>query len=122
MDIVFLEKLVQSQFVWAIACVIVTIIFYRNFKEYVARLVKSSDQREKNVAKLYEESKKESKEREAQILADSRQREEKLMNHLEKTTDTLQGIEQGLSKLEKKMDNGFQDVWDHIKKGDVSNG
>lgn len=111
-DIEMLEKVVQSPFLWSILCLIVAITYFRNNESNVKRLQKQADGREKSVTKLYEEHKKE-----------SREREDKLMNHLEKTTETLQNIEHGISKLEGRMNGGFNDIWeqiDTIKKGDIT--
>lgn len=104
MDVVLLEKIVQSPFVWSILCLVVVIVFYRRNEDEVNRLRKHSDTREQSLIVLYEEHK-----------AESKVREEKLMIHLEKTTETLSHIEQGLSNLEKKIDGGFQDVWEQIE-------
>ena len=103
MDIALLEKLVQSPFVWSILCIVVVVVFYRKNENEVARLRKHSDARETSIVDLYEVHKME-----------ANRREEKLMTHLEKTTNTLSHIEKGLTKLENKIDGGFQDVWDQI--------
>lgn len=105
MDIAFLEKLVQSPFLWSILCIIVAVTFFKAIQMEAERLRTQSDAREQSVIKLYEDHKQE-----------STAREERLMNHLDKTTDTLQHIEQGLNKLEGKMDGGFEKVWERIDK------
>lgn len=102
-DLALLEKIVQSPFLWSILCLIIAIAYYRKNETEVSRLRKQSDSREKSLVKLYEDHKKE-----------SNIREEKLMNHLDKTTETLGHIEKGLTKLESKMDVGFKDIWDQI--------
>ena len=102
-DLNVLEKIVQSPFVWAILCLIVAMIYFQTNKADVARLRKQADSRERSITKLYEEHKKE-----------SNLREEKLMNHLEKTTHTLENIEKGLSNLESKIEGGFSEVWEQI--------
>lgn len=98
-----LEELVQSQFLWAILCLIAVVFFYKKNNEEVNRLRKQNDSRERSITKLYEDHKRE-----------ANAREEKLMNHLEKTTQTLEHIEKGLSKLENKIDSGFKEIWDQI--------
>jgi septal ring factor EnvC (AmiA/AmiB activator) len=105
-----LETLVQSPFLWSILCLLAVYFFYKQNTAEVDRLRKQNDTREKSITKLYEDHKKE-----------ANTREEKLMNHLEKTTTTLGHIEKGLSKLENKIDGGFKEIWeqiDSIKKGE----
>lgn len=105
-----IEKLVQSQFLWAILCILAVIFFYRKTNEETNRLRKQNDTREKSITKLYDDHRKE-----------ATVREEKLMNHLEKTTQTLEHIEKGISKLEYRVDGGFKEIWeqiDTIKKGE----
>lgn len=112
MDITILESIVQSQTVWAILCLIVVVFFYRKREEESNRLRVQADEREKRIQKLYENHKQESK-----------IREDKLMNHLEKTTDTMQNIQKGLTRLENRIDGGFQEIWDQIdslKKGEYN--
>lgn len=102
-DIVLLESIVQSPFVWSMLCLIAVAVYYRNNDKQLLRLQNLADAREKAITKLYEDHKK-----------DSIKREEKLMNHLEKTTDTLEQIQHNLSNLETQIDGGFREVWDKI--------
>lgn len=111
MDLALLEKIVQSPFVWSILCLVVATVLYRRNEAEVVRLRKQSESRERSITKLYEDHKTESK-----------LREEKLMAHLERTTETLQHIEQGVTKLESKIDGEFGAVWeklDTLERGDV---
>lgn len=103
MDLASLESIVKSQTMWSILCLIVVVFFYRKNEEEINRLRRQNDQREKSITKLYEDHKRE-----------SLQREEKLMNHLERTTETLEHIQRGLTKLENKIDGGFKEIWEQI--------
>lgn len=102
-DLSLLETIVQSPFLWSILALVLAIVYYRRNETEVSRLRKQTDSREKSLIKLYEDHKRE-----------SNFREEKLMNHLEKTTETLEHIEKGLTKLESKMDVGFEAIWEQI--------
>lgn len=99
-----LEKIVQSPFLWSLLCLVAVLTYYKSSQVQTARLQRQADAREKAITKLYEDHRKE-----------SNLREEKLMTHLDKTTQTLGHIEQGLSKIENKMDGGFQEVWEQIE-------
>lgn len=90
------ESIVTSEYTFAILFLIVLYFFY------------------KWINKNYDEHK-----------ADSKERENKLMAHLEKsnetqerTSRTLEKIEGSLHSLEKRMDDGFNDVWEKIEKID----
>ena len=104
MDLAIFEQIVQSPFSWSILCLIAVSIYYRNNQTSLNRLQNQADAREKAITKLYEDHKKE-----------SARREERLMSHLEKTTETLENIEHNLTNLENKIDGGFSEVWDHIQ-------
>jgi predicted RNase H-like nuclease (RuvC/YqgF family) len=76
--------------------------------------------------------KEENKERETQLIElyktqidSSTEREEHLKAHLDKSNEqmgeiasTMKDIQQGMSKLENKMDNNFKDVWREIGRFD----
>lgn len=117
-DFTLLEKVVSSQFTWAILCLIAVIFFYRkmdaNDKKSDATILKLQEDnkvREDQLFALYEANKKE-----------AAQREKRLMDHLERTTDTLQKIETNLTNLENSMDEGFKDIWRQIdQKGGPAN-
>ncbi|KON87327.1 hypothetical protein AF332_11150 [Sporosarcina globispora] len=90
------ESIVSSEYTFALLFIIVLYVFY------------------KWINKNYDEHK-----------ADSKERENKLMVHLEKsnetqerTSRTLEKIEGSLHSLEKRMDDGFNDVWEKIEKFD----
>ncbi|MNG18905.1 hypothetical protein D3C84_1030120 [compost metagenome] len=76
----------------------------------ITKYEEENAEREKELKDFYEEQRQESKER-----------EKNLMEHLtrsnesqEKTVATLEKIEVNLNNLEKRMDSGFNDVWDHL--------
>jgi uncharacterized protein (DUF58 family) len=67
---------------------------------------------------LFRNLRDENAEREAQLKAfydeqraESREREKRLMEHLDKTTGTLEKIQQGVAALESSV----KDVWDEVK-------
>lgn len=93
-EIKIAESIASSQYVFAILFIIVLFVFY------------------KWINKNYEEHKQ-----------DSKERENKLMDHLEKsnetqerTSRTLEKIEGSLHSLEKRTDEGFNAVWEQIEK------
>lgn len=79
--------------------------------------------------KFIEEQKQENHEREQQLidsfkeqLDKSDQRETRLMDHLDRSTeqleniaDTLQGVERRLTSFETKVGNELEDVWKELK-------
>lgn len=108
------EKIATSQSVFAILFIIVLFIGYRALRSYLADIKKENENREQEIKDLYSEHKVESKEREV-----------KLMSFLDKTNEsqnqtviTLNKIENNLDSLAKRMDEGFNDVWDHFEKID----
>lgn len=98
-DVKTAYEIAASPYVFAILFIVVLFTFY------------------KWINKNYDEHKK-----------DSKEREDKLFNQLEKTNDTqtkivtsLEKIESNLGTLEKRMDSGFRDVWDHLDQMDNKN-
>lgn len=111
-DIVLLEKIAGSQFVWAIICFIMMIFGYRAINRYIANLRDESQEREDRLIALYDTQKEESKER-----------EDKLMNHLDKTTDTLGRIDLSLEQMQKDIDrvnSRVDKVWEKMNRGRTS--
>ncbi|MDT0160248.1 hypothetical protein [Bacillus sp. AG4(2022)] len=90
------ESIVSSEYAYAIMFVIVLYVFY------------------KWINKNYDEHKADSKEREAKLMIHL----EKSNETQEKTSRTLEKIEGSLTSLEKRMDEGFVDVWEKIEKID----
>lgn len=109
-DIALLESIVQSPFVWSLLTLILAYMFYKNQQTQKAEMRShydaaqaKADAREQAITKLYEDHKVEANEREA-----------KLMKHLDRTSETMRGIEKGINKLESRVDGGFNDIWAHI--------
>lgn len=92
MDLRVIESIVQSQFVWAILCIVVAIVLYRASIIYIQDLKVESNSREKRLVELYEKQRSESV-----------GREERLMTHLERTTDTLDTINDRLEDLDREI-------------------
>ncbi|RSI88450.1 hypothetical protein [Streptococcus mitis] len=85
MTIVEAEKIAQSQFAWAI-------LFIMLFLFVIRYLIRTSDKREKKIMDLYEQSK-----------INSNKREDRLMNHLERTTEKLSAITHEIGGIQKEM-------------------
>lgn len=85
MTIVEAEKIAQSQFAWAI-------LFIMLFLFVIRYLIRTSDKREKKIMDLYEQSK-----------VNSNKREDRLMNHLERTTEKLSAITHEIGGIQKEM-------------------
>lgn len=93
------ERIATSQAAWAILFVLLFIIV-------IGYLVRTSDKREKKLMDFHEQSK-----------ADSRERENRLMIHLEKTTTELSTITHTVSDVQKEMSR-MNDRLDQIEKGE----
>lgn len=111
-----IERVAASQFVWAILCIAILVVAYFAVKAFISRmqieakeekhaLQAESKEREEAIRRLYETQREESK-----------VREERLMSHLEKTTRTLDAISTNLTDLQRQVNNGFEDVWTHLKR------
>lgn len=85
MPIEHAEKIAGSQVGWAILFIVL-------FFVVISYLVKTSDNREKKLMEFHEQSK-----------ADSRERENRLMLHLEKTTEELSAISYEMSRMNERM-------------------
>lgn len=85
MTIVEAEKIAQSQFAWAI-------LFIMLFLFVIRYLIRTSDKREKKIMDLYEQSK-----------INSNKREDRLMSHLERTTEKLSAITHEIGGIQKEM-------------------
>ena len=119
-DIQIAEQIATSQSVFAILFIILLIVGYRAISKYLKDVKMENDKREKEIKDLYTEHKDESKQREIE----AKERENKLMLHLErsdksheKTTRTLEKIEVSLQSLEnktQKMDIGINDIWKRL--------
>ncbi|WP_438837981.1 hypothetical protein [Streptococcus pluranimalium] len=85
MPIEHAERIAQSQVAWAI-------LFILLFGFVIRYLIKTSDKREAKLMDFHEQSK-----------ADSNRREERLMTHLEKTTEELSAITYAVGDIQKEM-------------------
>lgn len=98
-----IEKIVSSQYVWAILFLLTMVGAVRFLQWYIKNVKKDSERREAALINLYEQQR-----------SDSQGRENKLMVHLEKTTTSLEGIEKNLSGLEMKLNQSLNDIWKHL--------
>ncbi|MEY8462522.1 hypothetical protein [Streptococcus merionis] len=95
MPIEHVERIAQSQVAWAV-------LFILLFWVVVGYLVKTSDKREAKLMDFHEQSKKE-----------SREREDRLMTHLEKNTAEMGAITRELGGIQKEMsaiNNRIEDI------------
>lgn len=125
------EKIASSQFVWAILCFIIAVAFYKimmhvnkKAEDQAKKYDRESKKREQELKDFYAEQRKEYKLDKKTAM----ERERQLMVHLErsnesqeKTANTLVKIEGSLHSLEKKMDSGFNDVWEHLNQIEKDN-
>lgn len=95
------RRIAESQFTWEI-------LFILLFVVSVGYLIRTSDKREKKLMDFHEQSK-----------ADSNKREERLMNHLEKTTEELSTITHTVGDIQKEMVRMNNRI-DEFEKGDQS--
>ncbi|MEQ9809176.1 hypothetical protein [Streptococcus jiangjianxini] len=93
------RRIAESQFTWEILFIILFIIA-------AGYLVRTSDKREKKLMDFHEQSK-----------TDSNKREERLMNHLEKTTEELSTITHTVGDIQKEMVRMNNRI-DEFEKGD----
>ena len=100
----FAHEIATSQVVWTILCIILAVAVIREMR-------KENVKREEDLVDLYEEQKTEAKENFDEYRAESKEREEKLMGHLErsnvsqeKTTAALQSINRTLNTPEGRVD------------------
>lgn len=99
MPIEHAERIAQSQVTWAI-------LFILLFGIVIRYLIKTSDKRETKLMEFHENSK-----------ADSNKREERLMTHLEKTTEELSTITHTVGDIQKEMVR-MNNRMDEIEKGE----
>lgn len=99
MPIEHVEQIANSQVVWAIIA-IGSIVYGTRY------LINTSEQREKKLMEFHEQSK-----------ADSNNREERLMSHVEKTTVELRSIAGTVGEIQKEMVR-MNNRMDEIEKGE----
>ena len=93
------QRIAESQLTWEILFIILFIVV-------VGFLVRTSDKREKKLMDFHEQSK-----------ADSNRREERLMTHLERTTEELSTITYTVGDIQKEMVR-MNNRMDEIEKGE----
>ncbi len=92
------ERIAQSQFAWAILFIVL-------FFVVISYLVRTSDKREQKLMDFHEESK-----------VESRERENRLMTHLEKNTAEMGAITRELGGIQRKLSDVSNRIED-IEKG-----
>lgn len=92
------ERIANSQVAWAILFIIL-------FWIVVGYLVRTADKREKKLTDFFDQSR-----------AEANQREDRLMTHLEKTTEELSIITHTVGDIQKEMVR-MNDRMDEIEKG-----
>lgn len=97
------EQVASSPAAWAILFILLLIGAARFLQWYVTNAKAEAERREAALIALYEQQR-----------VDSASREKQLMNHLEKTTKSLESIEKNLTGLEQKLNKGLSDIWRHI--------
>lgn len=98
MPIEHAERIANSQVAWAV-------LFIFLFALVVSYLVRTSDKREKKLTDFFDQSRTE-----------ANQREDRLMTHLEKTTEELGTITHTVGDIQKEMVR-MNDRMDEIEKG-----
>lgn len=98
-----LERIVSSQYVWAILFLLVLVGAVHFLQWHLKNVKLDAERRETALINLYEQQR-----------TDSKAREENLMTHLDKTTKSLEGIEKNLTGLEQKLNASLNDIWRHI--------
>ncbi|BCP60264.1 hypothetical protein ACTMTA_09610 [Streptococcus suis] len=93
------QRIAESQLTWEILFIILFIVV-------VGFLVRTSDKREKKLMDFHEQSK-----------ADSNRREDRLMTHLERTTEELSTITYTVGDIQKEMVR-MNNRMDEIEKGE----
>lgn len=107
-ELSFLESVAKSQVVWALVALGLAFVGYKAFRAYMDRLQAQNEKREEQLFSLYEKQAEESK-----------AREEKLMAHVEKTTDTMDDISNALHSLQvanEKTNSRVDKIFDILDK------
>lgn len=105
------EQIASSQYVFAILFIILLFVVAKYLANHLKEMKEENGEREKELKVLYTEHKLESKEREQVLMLHL----ERSNESQEKSSNTLEKIEVSLRSLEKRMDEGFANVWEHIK-------
>lgn len=99
-DVKTAEQIAQSQYVFGILFILLFLLVIVGTRHFVIALQKKNDQREQELREWYAEQRRE-----------SREREQRLMQHLERTTETLEKIERSVVTLEHNTHQSFKEIW-----------
>lgn len=109
-DLQALGELASSETFFAVLFLAGLILVGRYVVQHIRETKEENSQRESQLIELYKEQ-----------LQTSATREEKLMTHLDKSNeqlegvaDTLKDIQGNLEKLEHRVENNFHDVWKEL--------
>ncbi|MCA1025652.1 hypothetical protein LCM23_06070 [Cytobacillus kochii] len=106
------QEIAASPYVFGILFIILSFLFYKWVNKHNEEIKLENREREEKIEKLYEDHRIESKEREKNLMDHLKQSNDTQ----EKTSNTLEKIEGSLHALEKRMDEGFDNVWKQIEK------
>ncbi|MFD2613527.1 hypothetical protein [Paenibacillus gansuensis] len=104
-DVKTAQSIAESQYVFAILFILLLFVVFAVTKKLLTSLQEENKEREKQLQAIYAEQKLESKER-----------EQKLMDHLDRTGETLEKIQQGMVALEHNMQQNFKEVWSELNR------
>lgn len=91
------KEIAESQYVWAICCIIIVFFVIRELR-------KDSTKRENDIIALYETQKEESKSSFDEYRKETKEREDKLMKHLERSNESQERTAIALQSIEGRMD------------------
>jgi septal ring factor EnvC (AmiA/AmiB activator) len=107
MDIKIMESIVSSDATFALLFLVVLYVAYAYVKKHVEQLREENHEREESIFNLYEKQ-----------VEESRNREDRLMTHLEKTTESLENINESLKDLRSELrhvNTRVDDLWEEVK-------
>jgi predicted RNase H-like nuclease (RuvC/YqgF family) len=109
-DVKMLSDLASSETLFAVLFLAGLVLVGRYVVQHIRNTEEKSAQRESQLIEIYKEQ-----------LDASATREEKLMSHLDKSNeqlegvaDTLKDIQGNLEKLEHRVESNFHDVWKEL--------
>ncbi|MED0738999.1 hypothetical protein [Aneurinibacillus thermoaerophilus] len=117
-DLKTAQQIAQSQYVFSILFIFLFFSVIGACVWLFNNLRKENGEREKKIMEMHEKREKELLQTNLEYKLESKEREQKLMEHLERTTEaqkemsqTMEKVQQGLSTLE----TNIKDVWMEIK-------
>lgn len=99
------ENLAHSQVVWAVLFIIGGAAIFRKYSFDMDKLQSERDEREKTIRESSEVRERKIIELYDGYKSDAKEREERLISHIERTTETLDRIEDSLKWLSREVDN-----------------